>query len=401
MAAARLFLAALGISLAPCGGTGKGGSTPVPTITATATAPPAPAPSTPEQQMLSARRQALLDDYAKRLGKKDACVTWSGLNASQKGAFHTLTHRLFIARIHDGKDTPLLTLMTGLYSIRGKEAKRFFELPCGGFNANRIFLKMDPAAHAAMVASLAEPKDAMGLTEPMIRDFGVGAGLSESLIDRRWRLTNDTPHTPFQASLESEQGGPRAQTHFFKDAKPLEIDRGKDLDDVSDGFILEIDQDYDGVHSSEVTCKDFADKYAKKYNRPGFAQVDYAWAPRCDAPPVPMCCPPGSFMDGLTCTKCPPPPKPTTICTAPATSPLACSEAFCSGGDFSPGGNPFCQFDPNCFCCPPRGLGCQCARVDVEGPLTTCFDSFGRIAGLTTKGGQGSGCMTVPMVPCP
>lgn len=232
-------------------------------------------------EALGANRQRLLDGLARRLDPdQDACELWGDLSPSQRGAFLTITHRLQIATILDllGAPSPLLDHTTALYAIHGNEERRPWELPCGGINANRLFFSMDTGAWSALALARLAPAN-----QPVVADFGATGG-DGPVRARRWRDTRDDPHAPFDASTESQRGGPRVQTHFFSDlvARPL-VDRGAGTAGIVDPYLLEVDQDYDFFHSSDTECRNFRGKYLRNYGRePGFAQVDYGWQPSCD-----------------------------------------------------------------------------------------------------------------------
>jgi hypothetical protein len=74
-----------------------------------------------------------------------------------------------------------------------------------------------------------------------------------------WRDSHDLagPHSPFDASDETDKDVPRGQTQYFKDPasqramSPL----GRlDLMTLVDPLALEMDQDYDCVHNSNPIC---------------------------------------------------------------------------------------------------------------------------------------------------
>jgi hypothetical protein len=248
---------------------------------------------------LSANRYRLLETYSRRLDpNRNACKQWNLMSASQRGAFLTITHRLQIASILNPTNLPdpLLDHMTMIYAVHGSEDRHGLDLlfPCGGINANRVFFSMDSNAWLALgLARVGDP------SHPAIADFGATGGTG-TVVDRRWRNTHDTPHRPFDVSDEANQGGPRGQVQYFSDAvaRPLP-NRGANTADINDGYVLEMDQDYDIFHNSNTECPGFRAKYERNYTAPGFAAVNYDWVPDCSKPPQG-----GGSSDCSGCTDC-------------------------------------------------------------------------------------------------
>ena len=140
---------------------------------------------------------------------------------------------------------------------------------------------MDAALHTAQAAAFASSGSAGNYT---IADVNAGG---------YWRNTHDVggPHSPFDQSDETNDGGPRGQTQYFKDpTSPLAMaPLGRtDLADLVDPYVLEMDQDYDCVHNSNPSCSyTFYGAFcAPQPAKPGtdlygdhYGPVDLTWKP--------------------------------------------------------------------------------------------------------------------------
>lgn len=197
----------------------------------------------------------------------DVCARWASLDASRKAVFLTLTHRLFISTLADS--TPVLAEVTAVKLILGGGANG---TTCGGAENNRLFLTVSPRLHQAMA------------------DTWNGTRMITDGATSTWLHTEDLagPHDPFTASDETDTGlsclglielgsskPPTAQAHFFLDATDaVPVQRGAGIDLPADPLLLEIDHDFDCLHQSNPTCRDFAAKYASNYG-----DYDPMWSP--------------------------------------------------------------------------------------------------------------------------
>lgn len=234
------------------------------------------------QRDLDTQRARLFSDFAGRLrargvvpAQQNNCAIWSGLASTQRTAFLTLTHRLFLAQYPSAQGfAPLLADMTSLYAVRGESNG-----DCGGGEDNRLFLGMDETARAMLeLARTQRDRD-----DPFIRDFG-DLDVYDSPDKRRWRRSRDLlgPHDPFTASVESNLGGPRAQVHYFKNpaAAVSLAGRGPELVGVDPASVIEIDQDYNFIHDSNAECGKNLEKYTRRYAEP--SGLGLSWAPTCN-----------------------------------------------------------------------------------------------------------------------
>ena len=142
---------------------------------------PVPKPLPP----LNPKRDELVLDWAKRHGKaNDVCEAWHSLHYSARNVFIWNTHRLNRSR--------LLQEVTGLYAMFGTNSRE----SCGGEEYNRTYMSMTTSLQDKFLA--------------------------EALRSNRnplsaWRHTQDLkgPHSPYMYSIETHDGGPRGQIHFF------------------------------------------------------------------------------------------------------------------------------------------------------------------------------------------
>lgn len=202
----------------------------------------------------------------------EPCAVWSGLDASARAVFLTITHRLFRSSTPDGQ--PMLAHVARVYLVLGggRDGSE-----CGGAENNRLFLQMDDYLWARMV----ETWDGAGAI-----DDGAGA---------TWIRTRDLagPHDPFDASNETDTGlrcaallfetsdsrPPTAQAHFFLDGSASPVERGSGISLPSDPRMLEIDLDFDCIHRSNPTCSDFEDRYRRSWGDFGCEWTPSACAP--------------------------------------------------------------------------------------------------------------------------
>jgi hypothetical protein len=146
---------------------------------------------------------------------------------------------------------------------------------CGGSENNRLFLGVDEALHGWMV-------DTWNELAPITDDGG-----------STWLHTRDAagPHDPFDGSIETDTGlrctlffedgdsaPPTAQAHFFLDAA-VPVSRGSAIMLPADPLLIEIDQDFNCIHDSNPTCRDFEERYRASHG-------DYVcdWVPSSCAP---------------------------------------------------------------------------------------------------------------------
>jgi hypothetical protein len=185
------------------------------------------------------------------------CATWASMDASRRAVFLTLTHRLFLSRTPDGMTA--LDHLDRLHLVLGGGSSGS---TCGGAENNRLFLSMDTYLWERMV----ETWSATGAIE----DGGGGV----------WVHTRDAagPHDPFDASIETDSGlrctllietsgsrPPTAQAHFFLAGSAVRVERGAGISLDVDPEMLEIDHDYNCIHDSNPTCRDFEDRYRTHY----------------------------------------------------------------------------------------------------------------------------------------
>jgi hypothetical protein len=199
------------------------------------------------------------------------CETWASLAASRRAVFLTITHRLFTSRTPDG--LPMLAHVEALHLVLGGGSSG---TTCGGAENNRLFVSTDAYLHARMVDTW---NDVAVITD------GIGS---------TWIHTRDRagPHDPFDASIETDLGlrctllietsgsrPPTAQAHFFLDGSATSIERGAGISLPADPHMLEIDQDYNCVHDSNPTCRDFTERY-----RTNHGDFECDWVPSACTP---------------------------------------------------------------------------------------------------------------------
>jgi hypothetical protein len=215
---------------------------------------------------LSALRDALFGGHT-----STPCETWASYDESARAVFLTITHRLYLSRTPDGRR--MLEHIDGLHLVRGGGSSG---TSCGGAENNRLFLSMD----ASLWQLAVETWDGTNTIDD-------GSGGS-------WAHTSDIagPHDPFHASIETRTGldcvllvetsdsrPPTAQAHFFLDGSAVPVERGPDISLPADPTMLEIDQDFDCLHDSNPTCRDFETRY-----RDNYGDFECEWVPSACAP---------------------------------------------------------------------------------------------------------------------
>lgn len=217
-----------------------------------------------QEDTLTAMRDRLLATVG-----SDSCAAWAAMDTSQRAVFLTISHRLFTSHTPDG--LPVLAHVEGVHAVLGGGPDGD---SCGGAENNRLFLSTDAYLHARMV----ETWDDAGA---ILDDDGAP-----------WVHTQDAagPHDPFDASIETdadlhctllfEHGDsepPTAQAHFFV-ADPVAVSRGE-IALPADPHMLEIDQDYNCIHDSNPTCRDFDERY-----RAHHGDFECEWVPSSCTP---------------------------------------------------------------------------------------------------------------------
>ena len=175
------------------------------------------------------------------------CALWTALDPSSQATFLTITARLAGGTLADG--SVILDHVTTLYrAVGGDGATATTPGSCGGGEANRLILAMDPALHAVLVTVNTSTGGSAGARP--ITDIPTGGF---------WRDSHDLggPHAPFDLSDETSDGAPRGQLQFFTDptgaAATTPLGR-VDLTTLVQPYALEVDQDYDCTHNSNPVC---------------------------------------------------------------------------------------------------------------------------------------------------
>jgi hypothetical protein len=187
--------------------------------------------ATPYSDSMNANRNRIFADWAAREGQADVCQAWENLSCSAKGAFLTLTHRLQVSLLPDGK-TPM-DHVDGLYAVLGYDGQ------CGG-SGNRIFVSMDDYLWYAMAYA----------------NVGYVTTIDQN-NNNYWTISNDIagPHDPFDASNMTSYGHPRGQMHFWLSDEGFWTPVYHDgVNGIIDANMMEIDQDYDWNHPSNTEC---------------------------------------------------------------------------------------------------------------------------------------------------
>lgn len=177
------------------------------------------------------------------------CDLWDALDPSSQATFLTIAARLDGSILADGSS--MLDHVTTAYRIvGGEDASAIDPGSCGGAEFNRVIVSIDPVLHAALIAA----NEHEGEPVAGVRD------LADIPAGGYWRNSEDLagPHEPFTLSDETEDGAPRGQVHYFRDPASAVANSplGRlDVEDLVDPYALEMDQDYDCVHSSNPLCE--------------------------------------------------------------------------------------------------------------------------------------------------
>jgi hypothetical protein len=179
------------------------------------------------------------------------CDVWSKLDPSSQAVYLTITERLQASKLGvDGSS--MLWHVTKIYRITGGQgATQADPGSCGGGEFNRLIMSMDDALHTAQVAANSHQGAAQGNGK-----FDISDAPPQGTF---WRDSHDLggPHAPFDLSDETDQGAPRGQTQYFNDPSSALANTAlgrQDLMTLVDPYALEMDQDYDCVHSSNPLC---------------------------------------------------------------------------------------------------------------------------------------------------
>jgi hypothetical protein len=183
-------------------------------------------------------------------GVSSVCDLWQKLDPSAQAVFLTLTARMQ-GSVLGSDGSSMLWHVTRVYRISGGQGATATDPgSCGGGEYNRMIMSMDAELHAAQLAASAHQGAIQGNGKYDISDIPSGGF---------WRSSQDLggAHAPFDTSDETNDGAPRAQTQFFADpasaAATSPLGR-MDLTALVDPYALEMDQDYDCVHSSNPLC---------------------------------------------------------------------------------------------------------------------------------------------------
>jgi hypothetical protein len=218
---------------------------------------------------LTANRNRLLESYYQFLvssvvtpqtnglsgsNVSSALEVWQKLDPSSRAVFLTLTARMQSSLL--GQDgSSMLSHVTKIYRVVGGDGATSTDVgSCGGGEYNRMIMSMDATLHDAQVAANAH--------HGAVQSNGK-RDISDAVSSSFWRNSNDLagPHEPFDLSDETEGGAPRGQTQFFADptSKVASAPLGRqDLETLIDPYALELDHDYDCIHSSNPLCTYFA-----------------------------------------------------------------------------------------------------------------------------------------------
>ena len=210
--------------------------------------------STTQPRSLRDNRDRLLDSYAARKSLA-RCAAWSGLTATQKGVFLTITDLLGKRSFMSTTSTETaLDHVTLVYALRDKGS-----FGNGGGDNNRIWIQVDAALAAAL------------------RDFD--GALPE------WGRSTDAagPHSPFDATSETAFGQPRGQAHFWSADNKAQALTRPGVEGVNDPRVVEIDIDYNFIHDSNPEGTYVPGGYGRTYYESrwssrgagGGAELDY------------------------------------------------------------------------------------------------------------------------------
>ncbi len=218
----------------------------------------------PTTDTLDANRNRLLESYFQYLeafattpqsnGLSSTNVTsaldvWQKLDPSSKDVFLTLSARMQ-GSILGNDSTSMLSHITKIYRITGGQGATSTDPgSCGGGEYNRMIMSMDATLHDAQLAA----NNHQGALQ------GSKYDISDVISSSYWRDSHDLggAHVPFDLSDETNGGAPRGQTQYFKDPTSTLAKAAlgrQDLTTLVDPYALEMDQDYDCVHSSNPDC---------------------------------------------------------------------------------------------------------------------------------------------------
>lgn len=178
------------------------------------------------------------------------CDIWQQLDPSSKATFLTITARLQ-GSLLGSDDHSALFHVTKLYRVTGGQGATMNDPgSCGGGEYNRMMMAMDGTLHGALLAANQHQGAVQGNGKRDLADVPQGGF---------WRDSHDLAgaHSPFDTSDETEQGAPRGQTHYFADvaSSAANAPLGRmDLTSLVDPLALEMDHDYDCIHSSNPLC---------------------------------------------------------------------------------------------------------------------------------------------------
>lgn len=178
------------------------------------------------------------------------CDLWEKLAPSAQDVFLTLTARLQGSVLGDDGSS-MLAHVTRVYRVAGGQGATAADPgSCGGGEYNRMIMSMDAHLHASLLAARQHQGAVQANGKPDLADLPANGA---------WRDSHDLggPHAPFDASDETKDGAPRAQSQYFADlgsaAASAPLGR-MDLATLVDPYALELDQDYDCVHDSNPDC---------------------------------------------------------------------------------------------------------------------------------------------------
>ena len=167
---------------------------------------------------LNAKRDVLVEGWAARIGKAgdgEVCEAWHSLHHSARNVFIWNTHRLHRSR--------LLREVTALHAVFGTDRHGF----CGGEEHNRTFMSMNDSLQDKFLAEALKSS-----SDPL----------------PAWRHTQDPKgaHPPYMFSVETHDGDPRGQIHFFH----------RDWVRVTRSFNDECDRVTLDIHKNDVCERD-------------------------------------------------------------------------------------------------------------------------------------------------
>ncbi|MGH7284430.1 MAG: hypothetical protein ACRELY_23130 [Polyangiaceae bacterium] len=140
----------------------------------------------------------------------NVCDVWTKLPPSARDVFLTITARLQGSKLGDD-DSSMLSHVVKLYRVVGGDGETTSDPgSCGGGEANRMIMSMDPTLHDTQLAA----NDHQGAT-----GGSGGYDIADAPTGTSWRNSQDLggPHTPFDLSDETMSGAPRGQTQYFRD----------------------------------------------------------------------------------------------------------------------------------------------------------------------------------------